>query len=113
MSAFVQPIAQKLNIKLQQVAAVVSLLEEGATIPFIARYRKDKTGGLDEVQIQQIQDEAKFLKEFTERKTFIEKTITEQQKMTADLQDKINGATTLAELEDIYLPYKPKRTTRA
>ena len=60
MSAFVQPIAQKLNIKLQQVAAVVSLLEEGATIPFIARYRKDKTGGLDEVQIQQIQDEAKF-----------------------------------------------------
>ena len=113
MSAFVQPIAQKLNIKLQQVAAVISLLEEGATIPFIARYRKDTTGGLDEVQIKQIQDEAKFLKEFTERKTFIEKTITEQQKMTAALQDKINGATTLAELEDIYLPYKPKRTTRA
>ena len=113
MSAFVQPIAQKLNIKLQQVAAVISLLEEGATIPFIARYRKDKTGALDEVQIQQIQDEAKFLKEFTERKTFIEKTITEQQKMTAALQDKINGVTTLAELEDIYLPYKPKRTTKA
>ena len=113
MSSFVQPIAQKLNIKLQQVAAVISLLEEGATIPFIARYRKDKTGALDEVQIQQIQDEAKFLKEFTERKTFIEKTITEQQKMTAALQDKINGVTTLAELEDIYLPYKPKRTTKA
>lgn len=113
MSDFVQPIAQKLNIKLQQVQAVLSLFQEGATIPFIARYRKDKTGALDEVQIQQIQDEAKFLKEFSERKTFIEKTITEQEKMTEVLQAKINKATTLAELEDIYLPYKPKRKTKA
>ena len=113
MSDFVQPIAQKLNIKLQQVEAVLSLFEEGATIPFIARYRKDKTGALDEVQIQQIQDEAKFLKEFHERKTFIEKTITEQEKMTEALQAKINKATTLAALEDIYLPYKPKRKTKA
>ncbi len=113
MSTFVQPIAQKLNIKLQQVEAVLSLFEEGATIPFIARYRKDKTGALDEVQIQQIQDEAKFLKEFNERKTFIEKTITEQEKMTEALQAKINKATTIAELEDIYLPYKPKRKTKA
>ena len=113
MSAFVQPIAQKLNIKLQSVEAVLALLAEGATIPFIARYRKDKTGALDEVQIQQIQDELKFLKEFTERKSFIEKTIIEQQKMTPALQAKIDGATTVAELEDIYLPYKPKRTTKA
>ena len=111
--SFVQPIAQKLNIKLQQVEVVLALLEEGATIPFIARYRKDKTGALDEVQIQQIQDESKFLKEFTERKTFIEKTITEQGKMTESLQDQINKTTTLAELEDIYLPYKPKRKTKA
>ena len=110
---FIQPIAVKLNIKLQQVQAVITLLEEGSTIPFIARYRKDKTGALDEVQIQQIQDEAKFLKEFTERKTFIEKTITEQEKMTEILQGKINKATTIAELEDIYLPYKPKRKTKA
>ena len=113
MSDFVQPIAQKLNIKLQQVGAVLSLFEEGATIPFIARYRKDKTGALDEVQIQKIQDEAKFLKEFHERKTFIEKTITDQEKMTEALQAKINKATTLAALEDIYLPYKPKRKTKA
>ena len=113
MSDFVQPIAQKLSIKLQQVEAVLSLFEEGATIPFIARYRKDKTGALDEVQIQQIQNEAKFLKEFHERKTFIEKTITEQEKMTEALQEKINKATTLAALEDIYLPYKPKRKTKA
>ncbi len=113
MSPFVQPIAQKLNIKLQQVQTVLDLFEEGATIPFIARYRKDKTGALDEVQIQQIQDEAKFLKEFYERKTFIEKTITDQEKMTEQLQEKINKATTIAGLEDIYLPYKPKRKTKA
>lgn len=113
MSSFIQPIALKFNLKLQQVEAVLALLEEGATIPFIARYRKDKTGALDEVQVQQIQDEAKFLKEFSERKTFIEKTITEQEKMTPALQEKINKATTLAELEDIYLPYKPKRKTKA
>src|SRR3982751_5609808 len=110
---FIQPIAQKLHIKLQQVEAVMNLLDEGATIPFIARYRKDKTGALDEVQIQQIQEEATALKEFTERKTFIEKTITEQGKMTEELHEKLNAATTLAELEDIYLPYKPKRRTKA
>ena len=112
-TAFNQQIATKFNLKNTQVEAVLDLFEEGATIPFIARYRKDKTGGLDEVQIQQIQDEAKALKEFTERKTFIEKTITEQGKMTEALQDKLNKATTLAELEDIYLPYKPKRKTKA
>jgi len=113
MSDFVQPIAQKFNFKLQQVEAVLSLLEEGATIPFIARYRKDRTGALDEVQIQQIQEEAKFLKEFTERKAFIEKAITEQEKMTEAIQAKLNKATTVAELEDIYLPFKPKRKTKA
>ena len=113
MSPFIQPIAQKLNLKTNQVEAVLSMLEEGATIPFIARYRKDKTGALDEVQIQQIQEEAKFLKEFAERKAFIEKTITEQDKMTEALQAKINTANTIAALEDIYLPYKPKRKTKA
>src|SRR6478735_3959642 len=113
MTAFIQQVSAKLNIKPGQAEAVLNLFEEGATIPFIARYRKDKTGGLDEVQIQQVQDEAKALKEFTERKTFIEKTITDQGKMTGALQDKLNKAITLAELEDIYLPYKPKRKTKA
>jgi uncharacterized protein len=113
MQEFAQPIAVKMNLRIQQVEAVLNLFSEGATIPFIARYRKDKTGALDEVQIQQIQDEARQLKEFTERKTFIEKTITEQGKMTEALQEKINKAVTLAELEDIYLPYKPKRKTKA
>lgn len=109
----IQAISAKLNIRNAQVDAVLQLLEEGATIPFIARYRKDKTGALDEVQIQNIQDEAKQIKEFTERKAFIEKTITEQGKMTEDLQAALDKAATIAELEDIYLPYKPKRKTKA
>lgn len=113
MKEFSQQIAATLKVRAAQVEAALDLFADGATIPFIARYRKDKTGGLDEVQIQQIQEESKALKEFTERKTFIEKTITEQGKMTDALQDKINNLTTLTELEDIYLPYKPKRKTKA
>lgn len=106
-------VAAKLNLRQKDVLVVLELLAEGATIPFIARYRKDKTGALDEVQIQQIQDEANFQKEFAERKAFIEKTIAEQGKMTEELQSKINAATTIAGLEDLYLPYKPKRKTKA
>ncbi|WP_152270804.1 Tex family protein [Agriterribacter humi] len=113
MTAFAPLIATKLNIRTQQAETVLALLAEGATIPFIARYRKDKTGALDEVVIQQIDDESKALKAFTERKTAIEKSITEQEKMTEELQQKLNNAVTLAELEDIYLPYKPKRRTKA
>lgn len=106
-------IAAKLGLRVSQVDTVLGLLKEGSTIPFIARYRKDSTGNLDEVQIQQIQDEEKLLISFTDRKIFIEKTISEQGKMTATLQEKIDAATTLNELEDIYLPYKPKRKTKA
>lgn len=113
MTEFSNDIAVKLNLQSFQTEAVLALLAEGATIPFIARYRKDKTGALDEVQIQQIQEEAKFLKEFTERKTFIIKTISEQGKLTEELESKLEKAITLAELEDIYLPYKPKRKTKA
>jgi len=113
MLSFSAPVAGKLSISEKQVIAVLELLSEGATIPFIARYRKDKTGDLDEVQIQSIQDEAKFQQDFSERKIFIEKTISEQGKMTEALQAKIDEAVSLAELEDIYLPYKPKRKTKA
>ena len=113
MIDFAPLIASKLSIRINQVEAVLELFSEAATIPFIARYRKDKTGGLDEVQIQNIQDESKLYKEFFERKTFIEKTIAEQDKMTDIIQKKLNAATTLSELEDIYLPYKPKRKTKA
>src|SRR5580765_8530719 len=113
MIEFAPLIADKLNLRSQQVETVLSMLAEGATIPFIARYRKDRTGALDEVVIQQIQDEAKTLKAFTERKTAIEKSIREQEKMTDELQRKLNDALSLVELEDIYLPYKPKRKTKA
>ena len=113
MLPYSNSVSEKLSIPQKQVTAVLELLAEGATIPFIARYRKDKTGALDEVQIQQIQDEAKLQQEFSERKTFIEKTITEQGKMTEFLQEKINEATAINQLEDIYLPYKPKRKTKA
>ncbi len=106
-------IAQKLNIKPSQVETVLQLLQEGSTIPFIARYRKDMTGALDEVQVQQVQEENKSMIAFAERKEFIEKSITEQGKMTDELQQKINNAVTLIQLEDIYLPYKPKRKTKA
>jgi uncharacterized protein len=113
MIEFSSLIAEKLKIRFQQVETVLSLLADGATIPFIARYRKDKTGALDEVVIQHIQDESKTLKVFTERKTAIEKSIREQEKMTEVLQKKLDAAQTLVELEDIYLPYKPKRKTKA
>lgn len=113
MLTYSPSVSEKLAIPEKQVIAVLELLTEGATIPFIARYRKDKTGALDEVQIQKIQEEAKFQQEFSERKLFIEKTISDQGKMTDFLQEKINAATTLNELEDIYLPYKPKRKTKA
>jgi uncharacterized protein len=113
MLEFAHSVAAALNLSEKQVATVLELFGEGATIPFIARYRKDRTGALDEVQIQNIQDEAKLQKEYAERKAFIEKTIEGQGKMTEALQARINKATTVAELEDIYLPYKPKRKTKA
>lgn len=113
MNTYAPQIATKLNIRTQQAEIVLNLLAEGATIPFIARYRKDKTGALDEVVIQQIADESKTLQAFTERKTSIEKSIREQGKMTDELQQKLNNAASLSEIEDIYLPYKPKRRTKA
>lgn len=113
MSEFSSKIASNLGIAASQVEVVLELLAGGATIPFVARYRKDKTGALDEVQIQSIQDQEKSLKEFSDRKNFIEKTITEQGKMTEALQAKIDAAVAVNELEDIYLPYKPKRKTKA
>jgi uncharacterized protein len=113
MMDFAGVVAKKLSLKENDVLAVLKLLSEGATIPFIARYRKDMTGALDEVAIQKIAEEAQFQREFSERKAFIEKTISEQDKMTEELQEKLHAASSLNELEDIYLPYKPKRKTRA
>lgn len=106
-------VAANVQISLKQVETVIQLLTEGATIPFIARYRKDRTGGLDEVQIEKVQEEHKRLQQFFQLKASIEKTIIEQGKMTTALQEQLNKATTVATLEDIYLPFKPKRKTKA
>jgi len=112
-TSLIQKIATLSQTSISSTQAVLDLLAEGATIPFIARYRKDKTGGLDEVQIAQIQDLHKEILAFEERKAFIIKTITEQEKMTEDLLKKINEASNINQLEDIYLPFKPKRRTKA
>jgi uncharacterized protein len=106
-------IASELTIKPSQVEATVKLLDEGATVPFISRYRKEITGSLDEVQITAIRDRNQQLLDLDKRREAILKSMQEQNALTADLEEKINKAETLSQLEDIYLPFKPKRRTRA
>ena len=106
-------LAQQLGISEHQIAATVALLDDGATIPFIARYRKEATGTLDEVQIAHIRDGITRLRERETRREYILKTIEEQGKLSDDLKKRINEAQNITELEDLYLPYKPKRRTRA
>ena len=110
---FLGLIANKVGIAEKQVEATVALLNDNATIPFIARYRKEKTGSLDEVQIAAIADEYHRFLEIDDRKATILKTIDEQGKLTAELKARIEHSWDLTELEDIYLPYKPHRKTRA
>ncbi|MBO7140363.1 MAG: RNA-binding transcriptional accessory protein [Prevotella sp.] len=110
---FAKLISQDLGLSLEVVANTLTLLEEGCTIPFISRYRKERTGGLDEVQIAAISDQSQRLQDITKRKETIVKTITEQEKMTPELQKRIDDCWDATELEDIYLPYKPRRRTRA
>ena len=106
-------ISHSLSLPLQSVSAVLTLLNEGCTIPFISRYRKERTGGLDEVQITDISELYDRLKELGKRKETILKTIHEQEKLTPELEARIRACMDSTELEDIYLPYKPKRRTRA
>ncbi|HFA50438.1 MAG TPA: RNA-binding transcriptional accessory protein [Bacteroidetes bacterium] len=106
-------IAERLNIPSRKVESTIGLLEEGATIPFISRYRKEVTGSLDEVQIGDISSELKKFKELEKRKETILKTIEEQGKLTDELRERIETCWDPVKLEDIYLPYKPKRKTRA
>ena len=113
MEIFNKMIASALNIAVRQVENTLSLLEGGATIPFISRYRKEATGGLDEVQIGEIKERNDKLTEVAKRKDTILKTIEEQGKLNADLKKRIEQCWDATELEDIYLPYKPKRKTRA
>ncbi len=106
-------IADLLNLNSKDVTATVNLLDEGATVPFISRYRKEVTGSLNEVQIAQIRDEIERLRQLEQRRESILKSIDSQNKLTEELKEKILGAETLSKLEDLYLPYKPKRRTRA
>ncbi|HPG88894.1 MAG TPA: Tex family protein [Hyphomicrobium sp.] len=113
MNAINARIAKELNVQLSQVAAAVDLLAEGATVPFISRYRKEKTGGLDDTQLRKLEERLGYLTELEERRAAILKSITEQGKLTPELQRAINGADSKVDLEDLYAPFKPKRRTKA
>ena len=110
---YIQQIAGKLNISTKQVSSIFQLQSEGATIPFMARYRKEATGNLDEVVIGNVVEEIGYFNELDKRKETVIKTIEDLGKMTPELKDRIQNCFSATELEDIYLPYKPKRKTRA
>jgi len=109
----IEIVARKLGLHDWQVENTIRLMDGGATIPFISRYRKEMTGSLDEVQLMHIKEEYDRLKELDARKEAVLKSIGEQEKMTPELRKKLEDAVTMSELEDIYLPYRPKRRTRA
>lgn len=113
MTNYSDIIASELNITRQQVESTLYLLENGASVPFIARYRKEATGNLDEVQIAGIRDRHSQLTELDKRRHSVIESIREQEKLTPELEKQLNESTTLSEIEDIYLPYRPKRKTRA
>src|SRR6266581_3097143 len=113
MSIHDKKIALELSITEKQVGTTAGLLDEGATVPFISRYRKEMTGSLDEVQVAAIRDRVQQLRELDKRREAILKSLTEMGKLTPELEKQINEAETMVLLEDIYLPYRPKRKTRA
>ncbi|PCI75563.1 MAG: RNA-binding transcriptional accessory protein [SAR86 cluster bacterium] len=108
-----QKIATELNVKIQQVSAAIALLDEGSTVPFISRYRKEATGGLDDLQLRDLELRLRYLREMDDRVETIVASIKEQEKLTPALEKQIRSAETKTELEDLYLPYKPKRRTKA
>ncbi|MDQ5888613.1 MAG: protein Tex, partial [Pseudomonadota bacterium] len=106
-------IADELSVREAQVAAAIQLLDEGATVPFIARYRKEVTGGLDDTQLRNLEERLRYLRELEDRREVILKSIEEQGKLTPELRNDILNADNKTLLEDLYLPYKPKRRTKA
>jgi len=108
-----QQIAKELSVDYKQVAAAIQLLDEGASVPFISRYRKEVTGGLDDTQMRDLEERLGYLRELEDRRAVIIKSIDEQEKLTLELKTSILNAVTKSELEDLYLPYKPKRRTKA
>ncbi|MEX2333702.1 MAG: Tex-like N-terminal domain-containing protein, partial [Pseudohongiella sp.] len=113
MTVMFNKIAEEIAARPEQVAATVAMLDDGATVPFIARYRKEVTGGLDDIQLRKLQERLIYLREMDERRDAILKSIREQEKLTPELEQQIRAADTKTTLEDLYLPYKPKRRTRA
>ena len=109
----IKTIADEMTLQSWQVEATAALIDDGATVPFIARYRKERTGVLDEVEVSKIRDRLSQLEELDKRKEVILRSLSEREKLTEELQGKIAAAETLTVLEDIYLPYRPKRRTRA
>ena len=113
MSLLYEQIANEIAARPAQVQAAVALLDEGATVPFISRYRKEVTGGLDDTQLRKLQDRLYYLRELEERRDAILKSVKDQDKLSPELERQIRSAATKTELEDLYLPYKPKRRTKA
>ncbi len=109
----IQRIAEELSVNIKQVSAAVALLDEGATVPFISRYRKEVTGGLDDTQLRQLEERLRYLRELNDRRKTILDSIRSQDKLTPELEKAIIEAETKTLLEDLYLPYKPKRRTKA
>src|SRR5688572_24106933 len=112
-STIVAAIARELGVASHGVVAAVALLDEGSTVPFIARYRKEATGNLDDTQLRTLEERLLYLRELEERRAAILASIEEQGKLTDELRAAIAAAATKQALEDLYLPYKPKRRTRA
>ncbi len=113
MKSMVQRIAEELSVEETQVQAAIMLLDDGSTVPFIARYRKEVTGGLDDTQLRTLEERLRYLRELDERREVILNKIKEQEKLTPDLETAIEEADTKVRLEDLYLPYKPKRRSKA
>ncbi|MGL5773912.1 MAG: Tex-like N-terminal domain-containing protein, partial [Aeromonas veronii] len=112
MQTIERQIAGELNARPEQVQAAVRLLDEGSTVPFIARYRKEVTGGLDDSQLRTLESRLGYLRELEDRRQVIIRSIEEQGKLTPELARELNGADSKTRLEDLYLPYKPKRRTK-
>ena len=112
MQKIIRQIAAEIRVQERQVEAAVNLLDGGATVPFVARYRKEATGGLDDVQLRELELRLGYLRELEERRTAVLKSVEEQGKLTPTLRAVIEAAPTKQELEDLYLPYKPRRRTK-
>ena len=113
VAAIARIIAKELGVGEGQVAATIQLIEEGASIPFIARYRKERTGGLDDTQLRNLAERFEYLTILNDRREVVLRSIGEQGKLTPELEKLIRAATTKVELEDLYAPYRPKRRTKA